>query len=95
MEEVPASQVHGAEVILVFASPADRTVEEVAVTVEQVRDSGGWVVDAIDREGLPLDETAPWNYSTPDVATSEPGLDEQIARLETRIVAVLADLRRG
>src|SRR5689334_16151295 len=48
VDDVPASHVHGAEVILVFASPKDLTVEEVAVTVEQLMVSGGWVVDAID-----------------------------------------------
>ena len=95
MEEVPASHVHGVEVILVFASPADRTVEEVVVSVEQVKDSDGWVVDAIDSEGLPLDETASWDSSAQNVALSEDALDEQIASLETRIVAVLTDLRRG
>jgi hypothetical protein len=95
VEEAPASHVHGVVVILVFTAPADLTVEEVAVTVEQAKDSGGWVVDAIDREGVPLDETAPWNSSATDVALSEDALDEQIASLETRIITVLTDLRRG
>ena len=95
VEEVPASRVHGVEVILVFSSPTDRTVEEVAVTVEQVKDSGRWVVDAIDSEGLLLHETAPWDSLAQDVALSEDALDEQVASLETRIVALLTDLRRG
>jgi len=81
--------------ILVFPSPTDPTVEEVAVTLEQVTGPGGWVVDAIDSEGLLLGETAPWDSSELDVALSEDALDEQIARLETCIVAALSDLRRG
>jgi len=95
VEEVPASRVHGAGVILVFASPLDRTVEEVTVTVEHSNVTDGWVIDASDREGLPLDGTAPWDSNLGDEALSVDGLEERIASLEPRIVTVLGDLRRG
>jgi hypothetical protein len=68
----------------------------VVVTAERHRDSEEWGIDVIDREGLPLDGTAPWDWNAgSDGAPPLELLAERAASFEPRIVATLSDLQRG
>jgi len=92
IEEVPASRVHDREVLLVFTSPRDRTVEELVVRAQR-REDAGWVVDATDREGVLLDGTRPWDATEPE-ALSGDALVAGLSALEGPIVTALADVPR-
>jgi hypothetical protein len=94
VEEVPATSAHAAEVMLIFTSPVDPTVEEVAVTVALRDDPSEWDIDVIDREGLPLLEAVEWHADDGSEAALEV-LSRAVASLEDRIVGTLEDLRPG
>jgi hypothetical protein len=95
IEEVPASRVHGASVLLVFTSRAGRTREEVVVAVEQPKAPDEWTMDVTNSEGLPLDGTVRWDaVPGPDETLPLAVLIERLANLEAPIVRLLTDLPR-